>query len=135
RAPVRTRIRNEIWVKLMGNVAMNPISVLTRATLDQIAAQPETRAFARAVMLETEAVANALGETMPIDVDARLTGAGEVGAHKTSMLQDLELGRPMEIGAIVTAVVELAHLTGTPAPNLEALDGMVRLLASSIATR
>jgi len=129
RAPVRTRIRNEIWVKLWGNVAMNPISALTRATLENIGGQPATRAFARAVMVEVEAIANALGEKMPVGVDARLNGAAEVGAHKTSMLQDLELGRPMEIGAIVTAVVELARLTSTAAPNLEALDGMVRLLA------
>lgn len=134
RAPVRTKIRNEIWIKLWGNVAMNPISALTRATMEDIVGQPATRAYARAVMVETEAIAGALGEKMPITVDARLNGAGEVGAHKTSMLQDLELGRPMEIGAIVSAVVELAHLTGVAAPNLEGLDGMVRLLAAAAKT-
>jgi 2-dehydropantoate 2-reductase len=133
RAPLRTRLRGEIWVKLWGNVALNPVSVLTRATLDQICGDPETRAFVRAVMVEAEAVATALGEQMPVDVDARLNGAQEVGAHKTSMLQDLELGRPLEIDAIVGAVVELSQLTGVPAPNLSALHGMVRLLAKSVA--
>jgi 2-dehydropantoate 2-reductase len=128
RAPLRRAIRGEIWVKLWGNVAVNPISALTRATLAQIGAQPATRAFARSVMLEVEAVANALGEKMAVDVDARLNGAAEVGEHKTSMLQDLELGRPMEVDAIVSAVVELARITGTDTPYLAALDGMVRLL-------
>ena len=131
RAPVRARLRGEMWVKLWGNVALNPISALTRATLDQICGDPLTRAFARAVMVESEAIATALGEKMPVDVDARLNGAEAVGAHKTSMLQDLELGRPMEIGAIVGAVVELSQLTGVAAPNLEAVYGMVRLLAQS----
>ena len=131
RAPLRRNIRGEIWVKLWGNVAMNPISALTRATLAQIGADPATRAFARDVMLEVEAVANALGEKMAVDVDARLNGAAEVGEHKTSMLQDLELGRPMEVDAIVSAVVELAHITGTDTPYLDALDGMVRLLVTN----
>ena len=118
-------------MKLWGNVAVNPISALTRATLAQIGAQPATRAFARSVMLEVEAVANALGEKMAVDVEARLNGAAEVGEHKTSMLQDLELGRPMEVDAIVTAVVELARITGTETPFLDALDGMVRLLVAN----
>lgn len=131
RAPLRRNIRSEIWVKLWGNVAMNPISALTRATLAQIGAEPATKAFARNVMLEVEAVANALGEKMAVDVDARLNGAIEVGEHKTSMLQDLELGRPMEVDAIVSAVVELARITGTETPFLDALDGMVRLLVKS----
>jgi 2-dehydropantoate 2-reductase len=82
-------------------------------------------------MLEVEAIANALGEKMAVDVDARLNGAAEVGEHKTSMLQDLELGRPMEVDAIVSAVVELARITNTETPYLDALDGMVRLLVAS----
>jgi 2-dehydropantoate 2-reductase len=82
-------------------------------------------------MLEVEAVANALGEKMAVDVDARLNGAAEVGEHKTSMLQDLELGRPMEVDAIVSAVVELARITKVETPYLDALDGMVRLLVAS----
>jgi 2-dehydropantoate 2-reductase len=131
RAPLRRNIRGEIWVKLWGNVAMNPISALTRATLAQIGADPATRAFARNVMVEVEAVANALGEKMAVDVDARLNGATEVGEHKTSMLQDLELGRPMEVDAIVSAVVELARITGTQTPFLDALNGMIRLLVKN----
>jgi 2-dehydropantoate 2-reductase len=131
RAPLRRNIRGEIWVKLWGNVALNPISALTRATLAQICREPATRTFARNVMLEVEAVANSLGEKMAVDVDARLDGAGEVGEHKTSMLQDLELGRPMEVDAIVSALVELARITGVETPYLDALDGMVRLLVAS----
>jgi 2-dehydropantoate 2-reductase len=128
RAPLRSRIRGEIWVKLWGNVALNPLSALTRATLAQICGEPATRAFARDVMLEVQAVAEALGEKMAVDVDARLNGAAEVGEHKTSMLQDLELGRPLEVDAVVTAVVELARVTGAQTPYLDALDGMIRLL-------
>jgi 2-dehydropantoate 2-reductase len=133
RAPLRNRIRGEIWVKLWGNVALNPLSALTRATLAQICGEPATRAFARNVMLEVQAVAEALGEKMVVDVDARLNGAAEVGEHKTSMLQDLELGRPMEVDAVVTAVVELARATGVATPYLDALDGMIRLLVKSQA--
>jgi 2-dehydropantoate 2-reductase len=134
RAPLRNRIRGEIWVKLWGNVALNPLSALTRATLAQICGEPATRAFARKVMLEVQSVAEAFGEKMMVDVDARLTGAGEVGEHKTSMLQDLELGRPMEVDAVVTAVVELARVTGVEAPYLDALDGMIRLLTVNAPT-
>jgi 2-dehydropantoate 2-reductase len=133
RAPVRNRIRNEIWVKLLGNLALNPLSALTRATLDQLCANEGTRAFARAVMTEGQAVAAALGEEMPISIDARLAGAAELVGHKTSMLQDLELGRPMEIDALVGAVVELARLTGIDTPNLDALWGMVQLLAARLS--
>jgi 2-dehydropantoate 2-reductase len=131
RAPLRNRIRGEIWVKLWGNVALNPLSALTRATLAQVCGEPATRAFARNVMLEVQSVAEALGEKMAVDVDARLNGAAEVGEHKTSMLQDLELGRPMEVDAVVTAVVELARVTGTETPYLDALDGMIRLLVKN----
>jgi 2-dehydropantoate 2-reductase len=131
RAPLRNRIRGEIWVKLWGNVALNPLSALTRAMLAQICGEPATRAFARNVMLEVQSVAEALGERMAVDVDARLNGAAEVGEHKTSMLQDLELGRPMEVDAVVTAVVELARVTGTGTPYLDALDGMIRLLVKN----
>jgi len=132
RAPVRARIRGEMWVKLWGNVALNPVSALTRGTLVQICQDPATRPFVRNVMLEVQAVAEALGERMAVSVDARINGAEAVGEHKTSMLQDLESGRPMEIGPVVTAVVELAHMVEVPAPNLEALDGMVRMLAANV---
>jgi len=133
RAPLRNRIRGEIWVKLWGNVALNPLSALTRATLAQICGDPATRAFARNVMLEVQSVAEALGEKMVVGVDARLNGAAEVGEHKTSMLQDLELGRPMEVEAVVSAVVELARVTQRETPYLDALDGMVRLLVKAQA--
>src|SRR6185436_18296182 len=94
REPVRSRLRGEIWVKVWGNVALNPLTTLTRSTLAGVCANPETRAFARAVMVEVESVTSALGEKLPVSVDQRLDGAAEVGEHKTSMLQDLELGRP-----------------------------------------
>ena len=128
RAPVRTRLRNEIWLKLWGNAVFNPLSVLTRASLQDIGNDAPTRDFARRAMLEVEAIAAALGETMAVDIDARIAGAGEVGQHKTSMLQDFEAGRPLEIDAVTGATVEIAHLTGVEAPNLEALDAMLRLL-------
>jgi 2-dehydropantoate 2-reductase len=131
KAPVRPRIRSEIWLKLWGNVAFNPISALTRATLEDICRDPATRAYARTVMLETQAVAEALGEKMAVDVDARINGAEAVGAHKTSMLQDLERGREMEIEALVGAVVELARVTDVETPALDGLYGLVRLLAQS----
>jgi 2-dehydropantoate 2-reductase len=132
RAPLRNRLRGEIWVKLWGNVALNPLSALTRGTLAQICGEPPTRAFARNVMLEVQAVGEALGEKMAVDVDARLNGAAEVGEHKTSMLQDLELGRPLEVDAVVSAVVELARVTRIETPYLDALDGMIRLLVRNV---
>ena len=132
RAPVRTRLRNEIWFKLWGNVAFNPISALTRSTLAEIGAEPALLSFVRAVMVEVESIAAALGETMPLGVDARIDGAVAVGGHKTSMLQDLESGRALELRGICSAVVELATLTGTAAPNLRALEAMIRLLAGKL---
>ncbi|HXH20688.1 MAG TPA: 2-dehydropantoate 2-reductase [Dehalococcoidia bacterium] len=133
KAPQRPRIRNEIWLKLWGNVAFNPLSALTRATLADICRDPFTRRYARDVMLEVQAVARALGEEMPVDVDQRIRGAEAVGAHKTSMLQDLEQGRPLEVDALVGAVVEIARLTGTETPHLDALFGMVRLMERSLS--
>ena len=128
RAPVRPRIRNELWVKLWGNVAFNPISALTRATLDVICADPAARALARAVMVEAQAVAEALGERFRIDVDQRIDGAARVGAHRTSMLQDVERGRRTEVEALVGAVAELGRITGVATPNIDALYALVRLL-------
>ena len=107
KAPVKTDIRTEIWVKLWGNVAFNPISALTGGTLKSIAEDPGTRAVVRGVMNEAEAIANKLGVTMPIAVEKRIDGAAGVGEHKTSMLQDFERGRPVELDAIVGAVAEL----------------------------
>ena len=131
RAPVRPELRTEIWVKLWGNLSFNPISALTGATLAAICANDGTRAVARAMMVEAEAVAKALGIKFPIDVDKRIAGAAEVGEHKTSMLQDLELGRPMEIDALVAAVQELGTLTGHPTPTIDTVLGLVRLRAAT----
>ena len=124
KAPVRPRIRDDIWVKLWGNMAFNPLSALTGATLDRLTGRRDLRAVARTMMLEAQAVAEALGVRFAIDVDKRIEGAAEVGAHKTSMLQDLERGRPMEIDALLGAVVELGGLVGTATPN----SGMVLAL-------
>jgi 2-dehydropantoate 2-reductase len=130
KAPVRTRIRDELWVKLWGNMAFNPISALTTATLDRIAGDPETRALSRSVMLEGQRVAEALGVRFAIDVDKRLEGGASVGRHKTSMLQDLELGRPLEIEALLGAVVEVAQWMDISTPLCKALLAMVRQRAS-----
>jgi len=126
RAPVRTKIRDEIWIKLWGNLSFNPISVLTTATLDVIAENPETRAIARAMMVEGQAIGEKLGVRFAIDVDKRIDGSGAVGAHKTSMLQDLEKGRLMEVGALVDAVRELGRIVDLPTPTIDIVAGLVR---------
>jgi len=126
KAPVRPNIRNDIWVKLWGNLAFNPISAITGGTLEQIATDEGTREVARAMMLEAQAIGEALGASFPVDVDRRIEGAREVGAHKTSMLQDLELGRPLEIDALVTAVQELGEPTGVATPAIDLVLGLVR---------
>ncbi len=129
KAPVRPRLRDEIWVKLWGNCSLNPVSALTGATLEQMTRDAEVRALLRAVMLEAQSVAEALGVTFAIDVDKRLAGAEAVGAHKTSMLQDLERSRPMEIDALVAAVQELGRVTETPTPALDGVLALVKLRA------
>ncbi|HEU4827201.1 MAG TPA: 2-dehydropantoate 2-reductase [Dongiaceae bacterium] len=126
KAPVKTDIRTEIWVKLWGNVAFNPISALTGATLKAICDDPATRAVARAIMNEAEQVAAKLGITMPIDVERRIDGAGAVGEHKTSMLQDFERGRPIELDAIVGAVAELGDMVDVPTPMIDAIYALTR---------
>lgn len=126
KAPVRPRIRDEIWIKLWGNLCFNPVSALTGSTLDRITGRPDMRALCRAMMVEAQAVAEALGVKFAISVDRRIHGAAEVGEHKTSMLQDLERGRPMEIDALLGAVVELGQLTEKPMPNCEAVLALVR---------
>lgn len=125
RAPVR-RIRDELWVKLWGNLSFNPISALTTATLDVVATDPGTRAVSRAMMLEAQAIGERLGVRFPVDVDRRIDGAAAVGAHRTSMLQDLERGRAMEIDALVTAVQEMGRLVGVPTPTLDIVLALVR---------
>ena len=131
KAPVRPRIRDEIWVKLWGNLSFNPISALTHATLDVLCTDPGTRAVARGMMLEAQEIAEKLGVKFPIDVERRIDGGAAVGAHRTSMWQDLDAGRPMEIDALVTAVQELGLLTATPTPTIDTVLALVRLRAKS----
>jgi 2-dehydropantoate 2-reductase len=131
RCPIRANIRHDMWVKLMGNVAYNPISALTRATLVEIVQCPETRELAAAIMTEAESVAGKLGIDMGISIEQRLEGAEKVGHHKTSMLQDVEAGRPMELEAIVGAVVELGNKMGLSLPCTKAVYACVKLLAES----
>ncbi len=129
KAPVRSQIRNEIWVKLWGNLAFNPISVLTCATLDVIAADPGTRSVVRVMMQEAKEIGEKLGVRFGVDTEQRIAGAGAVGAHKTSMLQDLERGRPLEIDALVTAVQELGRLVGVSTPAIDTVLALVKLRA------
>lgn len=126
RAPVRPRIRDEIWVKLWGNCSLNPISALTGATVEEMCTAPDVRATVKNIMLEAQNVGEALGVKFAIDVEKRIAGAEAVGAHKTSMLQDLERGRPMEIDALVAAVAELGQLTGVETPTLDTVLGLVK---------
>ncbi|MBL3560804.1 2-dehydropantoate 2-reductase [Rhodovulum sulfidophilum] len=129
KAPVRPKLRDEIWVKLWGNLSFNPISALTHATLDVLCTDPGTRGVARAMMLEAQAIAEKLGVKFPIDVERRIEGGAAVGAHRTSMLQDLDLGRPMEIDALVGSVQELGRITGTPTPAIDTVLALVALRA------
>jgi 2-dehydropantoate 2-reductase len=130
KAPVLSDIRSEIWLKLWGNLAFNPISALTRSTLDRICAEPGTRSLAAGMMQEAQQVGERLGASFRVSIERRIEGAAKVGAHRTSMLQDVEAGRPTEIEALVGAVVELARLTATPVPRIEAVYACTRLLAA-----
>jgi 2-dehydropantoate 2-reductase len=132
KARVASDLRSEIWVKLWGNCTFNPISALTHATLAQICRFPPTRALAAETMREAQAVGEKLGVRFGVTLERRIAGAESVGEHKTSMLQDLESGRPMEIDALVGAVVELGRLTGTPTPHLSAIHACVTLLAEVV---
>jgi 2-dehydropantoate 2-reductase len=132
KAPVEADIRDEIWIKLLGNAVFNPLSVLTRATLAAMCRHPGTRALAREGMSECLAIASALGAHPRIDLEKRLLGAERVGEHRTSTLQDLEAGKRLELDALLVAVVELAELTGTPAPTLRGLAAESTLLAASL---
>ena len=125
RAPVRN-IRQELWLKLWGNVSFNPISALTLATLDVVATEPGTRGVARAMMEETREIAAALGIRLRVGIERRIDGAVAVGAHRTSMLQDLEKGRAMEIDALVTSVQELGRLVGVATPAIDIVLALVR---------
>jgi 2-dehydropantoate 2-reductase len=132
RAPVQSRMREEIWLKLIGNATLNPVSALTRAGLAEMVGDPGTRQLLRTLMLEVEAVGKALGIEPGIGVDRRLDGAGRVGDHRTSMLQDVESGRPLEVEALVGSVVELAGQLGVPVPSLEVVYRLTRQLDRSL---
>jgi 2-dehydropantoate 2-reductase len=128
RVPVTTRLRQEIWVKLLGNVAFNPISALTAGTLEELALHPEVSRAVREIMTEATAVAAKINVEIPISIEQRMAGAAKVGAHKTSMLQDYEAGRPMELDAIVGAVVELGDRLGVPVPATRTVYGCAKML-------
>jgi 2-dehydropantoate 2-reductase len=128
RCPITTRIRQEIWVKLLGNIAFNPISALTGGTLQELAQHPDTSRTIRDVMKEAEAVAAKLAIELSVTIDQRIAGAEKVGAHKTSMLQDYEAGRPMEIEAVVGAVLELGQRLGVVMPATRAVYGCTKFL-------
>ncbi len=128
-APVRQRIRDEIWLKLWGNLSFNPVSALTGATLGQMAQDSLVRPVIVAMMAEAQTVGEALGVSFGIDLDKRIDGAGKVGAHRTSMLQDLDAGRKMEIDALVCAVQELARLVEVNTPAIDIVAGLVKMRA------
>src|ERR1700691_133878 len=131
RCPVTTRIRHEIWVKVLGNASLNPVSALTRATLVQMVRDPGVSSLIRTIMQEVEAVSSKLGMELPVSIDQRMAGAEKVGEHRTSMLQDLEAGRPMELEALVGAVVELGERVGLPMPYTRTVYNCTKLLAQS----
>ena len=129
KAPVRPKLRDEIWVKLWGNLSFNPISALTHATLDVLCTDEGTRAVARNMMVEAQEIAERLGVKFPIDVDRRIAGGAAVGAHRTSMLQDLDQKRPLEIDALVASVQELGRVTDVATPTIDIVLGLIRLRA------
>jgi 2-dehydropantoate 2-reductase len=129
RCPITAHIRNEIWVKILGNVAFNPVSALTGATLVQMARDPEVLELIRNIMQEAESVAAHLGLELPVSIEQRIAGAEKVGEHKTSMLQDLEAGRPLELEAVVGAVVELGERLNLPMPHTRTVYACTKLLA------
>jgi 2-dehydropantoate 2-reductase len=134
KAPIRKSIRDDIWLKLLGNATFNPISVLTHATLEQMGRDEEIRAVIREMMTEAEQVALKLGVRFSMNIEKRIDGAMNVGDHKTSMLQDLEHGRPLEIDALVATVTELGRLVGVPTPTIDEVLALVRLKISGSTT-
>jgi 2-dehydropantoate 2-reductase len=133
KAPITSDIRGEIWLKIWGNLSFNPISALSHATLVDLLQFPLTRELSIAMMREAEAIANTLGIRFRVGIDKRIAGAEKVGAHKTSMLQDVEAGKPLELDALVGAVVELGRLTQTPTPHIDAVYACASLLAKTLA--
>jgi 2-dehydropantoate 2-reductase len=134
RAPITTRIRHEIWVKVLGNASFNPVSALARATLIQMVRDPGVCALIRNIMQEVEGVSRKLGMELPVTIDQRIAGAEKVGEHKTSMLQDLEAGRPIELEALVGAVVELGERVGLAMPYTKTVYSCTKLLAECVAS-
>lgn len=124
-------IRDDIWIKLWGNLCFNPISALTRATLDVVATQPGTRALARSMMEEAQVIGEKLGVNFRVNITRRIDGAAGVGAHRTSMLQDLERGKALEIDALVTAVQEMGHLVGVETPYIDAVLALVQQMGEA----
>jgi 2-dehydropantoate 2-reductase len=136
RCPITTHIRQEIWVKAMGNASLNPVSALTRSTLAQMVRDPGVADVIRNIMQEVEAVSRKLGMKLPVSIEQRMAGAEKVGEHKTSMLQDLEAGRPMELEALVGSMVELGEKVGVPMAYTRTVYSCARLLAQrSVSTR
>ena len=135
KAPVTTDIRSEIWLKLLGNASFNPISALAHATLEDICRFPDTRQLAQNMMTEAQEICHELGISLRVSIEKRIAGAEKVGAHKTSMLQDVEAGRPLELEALVGSVIELGRLTGTPTPHIDTVYALMRLLAQSLETQ
>ena len=132
KSPVLTNIRSEIWLKLWGNLTFNPISALTQATLVDICQFPPSRALAASMMTEAQTIANKLGIEFRVSLEKRIAGAESVGKHKTSMLQDVEAGRALEIDALVGSVMELGRLTQTATPHIDAVYACTRLLANML---
>lgn len=135
RCPITTHIRQEIWVKVLGNASLNPVSALTRATIGQMLRDPEVSQVIRHIMQEVEAVSQKLGMELPVSIDQRMAGAEKVGEHRTSMLQDLEAGRPMELEALVGSVVELGERVGVPMPHTRTVYSCAKLLAQRASER
>jgi 2-dehydropantoate 2-reductase len=133
RCPITTRIRHEIWVKILGNAVFNPISALTGATVVQMARDPQVSILARNIMGEVEEIGNQMNLELPITIDQRMAGAEKVGEHKTSMLQDLEAGRPIELEAVVGELVKLGERLNIPVPHTRAVYACTKLLAESQA--
>ncbi|MEJ1959398.1 MAG: 2-dehydropantoate 2-reductase [Nitrosomonadales bacterium] len=132
KSPISNDIRSEIWLKLWGNLSFNPISALTHATLEDICVFTATRELAANMMREAQSIGEKLGVNFKVSLEKRINGAQAVGQHKTSMLQDVELGRPLELEALVGSVIELGQITETPTPNINAVYALTSLLANKL---
>ena len=135
KSPVRPNLRNEIWLKLWGNLSFNPVSVLTLGTLVDLATDPGMRRVIRAMMLEAQTVGEALGATFSVDLDERIEMAAKVGAHRTSMLQDVEMGRLTELDALLGVVIELAGIVGQDTPSLKLVYDLVKFRSGASLAR